>query len=317
MIKAYWVAGVLLLFCGSLQAANDVTLLNKKWVHGSKDCAKNTDPALDVLEVDKATYIIRQNKCHSYEAPFIYLLIGTQQALVVDTGAVEDASIAPVYKKVRELLGRHDETERDEALTDDMQDILVLHTHGHSDHKAGDVQFLNKPNTKVLPVEKEALIQELGFKNWPEKTVDLDLGERKITLIPTPGHSPAGITLYDSRSKWLLTGDTFYPGLLYVRDWEMYRQSINRLALFIESKEVSYILGNHIEMTAESGKLYPIGTVYQPNESPLPLNKEDLLALNKALQASEAAEELSFDRFIVRPMSAVQKTLVKVLSWFF
>jgi len=60
--------------------------LDVQWIHGSSDCATNDDPPLQVHAFDEDTYILRQNKCHNFEAPFLYLLFGTEKALLLDTG---------------------------------------------------------------------------------------------------------------------------------------------------------------------------------------------------------------------------------------
>jgi hydroxyacylglutathione hydrolase len=40
------------------------------------------------------------------------------------------------------------------------------------------------------------------------------------------------IAIFDERTGILLTGDTVYPGNLYIRNWETYKASIRRLASF-------------------------------------------------------------------------------------
>ena len=64
----------------------------RRWIHGSSDCADNLDPAIDVYAHDKTTYILRQNKCLTFEAPFIYVLVGENKILILDTGAIEAQS---------------------------------------------------------------------------------------------------------------------------------------------------------------------------------------------------------------------------------
>jgi hypothetical protein len=43
-------------------------------------------PAMQIQQYDNSTFIIRQNKCINYEAAFLYLLFGSNRALLVDTG---------------------------------------------------------------------------------------------------------------------------------------------------------------------------------------------------------------------------------------
>jgi hypothetical protein len=48
--------------------------------------------------------ILRQNKAVHYEAPFLYLLFGSDRALLVDTGATPDPPLFPLRATVDRLL---------------------------------------------------------------------------------------------------------------------------------------------------------------------------------------------------------------------
>src|SRR5689334_653736 len=63
------------------------------WMHGSADCSQDTDPEVQVHRYNATTFIIRQNKCKTFEAPFVYLLVGTQSALSFDTGATDTPTL--------------------------------------------------------------------------------------------------------------------------------------------------------------------------------------------------------------------------------
>jgi hypothetical protein len=66
---------------------------------------------------------------------------------------------------------------------------------------------------------------------------------------------------------------------------------------------VRLVLGAHIEMTRRRGELYELGTIYQPEEHPLPMTVEDLFALEASLDAAgDAPQTIPGDRFIVKPM---------------
>src|SRR4030095_1805305 len=79
-------------------------LAEKSWNHGSADCAKNQDPAIEVFEFDSDTYILRQNKCVNFAAPFIYVLFGEHTVFIQDTVASADASQFPLYDTVQSLI---------------------------------------------------------------------------------------------------------------------------------------------------------------------------------------------------------------------
>ena len=100
----------------------------------------------------------------------------------------------------------------------------------------------------------------------------------------------------------LLTGDTFYPGRLYVNDWGAFKKSIARLHDFAIHRQVEYILGNHIEMSMSAEVDYPTGSTYHPEEQRLPLTVEELGELNASLKTTtDQPERMVFRKFIVSP----------------
>jgi glyoxylase-like metal-dependent hydrolase (beta-lactamase superfamily II) len=251
-----------------------------KWICGSANCRDNTDPAIQVLRYNDNTFILRQNKCVNYEAPFMFLFLGNDKALLMDTGATEDENQFPLYATVRRLL---DEWEKK---IHHSIELVVAHTHAHGDHIAGDKQFKDKPRTTVLGLQVKDVSDYFKIENWPVQNGQLNLGNRIIDIIPIPGHQQASIAVYDHTTKILLSGDSFYPGRLYVRDWAAFKLSTQRLLDFATHHSISYILGNHIEMTTTAGKDYPTGTTYQPAEHILPMTMDDLRELNEALKAA-------------------------------
>jgi hypothetical protein len=78
--------------------------LGVAWIHGSMSAKHNTDPDLQVHWYDEHTVILRQNKAIDYEAPFLYLLLGSQRAVLLDTGATASPVVFPVRQVVDELV---------------------------------------------------------------------------------------------------------------------------------------------------------------------------------------------------------------------
>lgn len=294
----YFVFSVLLIsFISCKVFDNRLTKLdNTVWIHGASDCRNNTDPMIQVLQLNSSTWILRQNKCVNYEAPFMYLFMGSKKALLMDTGATEDDKHFPLYETVRKLL------EEWEKKTNGPIELVVAHTHSHGDHIAADIQFRNKPRTTIVGLKIDEVKTFFKFENWPLKNSTLDLGGRVIEFIPIPGHQIASIAAYDEKTKLLLTGDSFYPGRLYINDWKAFTLSTQRLCDFVNIHKVSYILGNHIEMTKAAGKDYPIGTTFQPDEHILPLKVNDLFLLNESLkQIGKNAKRETHADFIIYP----------------
>jgi len=273
--------------------------LPPKWIHGSSPCTANTDPPFQVHAYDEDTFVLRENKCIDYEAPFLYVLFGRDNVFLQDTGAApRNRDIAfPVAATVQRVV---DDWARRHGRT--APPLLVTHSHAHGDHIGGDEQFRSMPNTTVVGTTPDDVQKFFGFQDWPNRPVALDLGGRVIDILPIPGHEPSSIAVYDRRTRILLTGDTVYPGRLYVRDWPAYRASIARLAAFVDSHDVSLVLGTHIEMTSKPGVDYPIRTVYQPEEHELALAPRHIAELHAALQKMDAGPVREVhDHFIIDP----------------
>jgi hydroxyacylglutathione hydrolase len=122
----------------------------------------------------------------------------------------------------------------------------------------------------------------LGFENWPNDVVQLDLGDRPVQLIPSPGHHPDHLVFYDERTGLLLSGDFLLPGRLLIEDIAAYRESADRVIAFLENRPVAHILGSHLELDVD-GNLYPFRSQYPPEQRSLQLSREDLVALSDAL----------------------------------
>ena len=137
-------------------------LTQKQWIHGSKDCSTNKDPAVEVFQYSDSSYILRQSKCLTYEAPFIYVLVGDEKILVIDTGATDDVEELSVYKTVQALQKKHIDKEQGVE-----REILVIHTHSHSDHYGGDDQFIDQEKVTVVPVSAEGINDFFAFEDWP------------------------------------------------------------------------------------------------------------------------------------------------------
>lgn len=283
------------------------TIAKSDWIHGAENCEINQDPVFDVYKHDVGSFIIRQNKCLTFEAPFSYVLVGEQQILVLDTGALSDNPEFSLYAELEKIIGKVQLANKK---------LLVAHSHSHSDHYKGDDYFNGRSNVKVIKTSATEVRSFFGFTDWPQGQKTIELGGRKITVIPTPGHQEEAISIYDHHTKWLMTGDTLYPGYIYVKDWQAYRDSIERLTNFANMNDVTAIMGAHIEKQNLPNAYFPIGTTYQPNEASLDLNIESLQTLNNELKAMDEPREIIFDDFIIKPLSGFQKMLSNAGRWF-
>jgi len=248
--------------------------MNVRWNEGAPDCAATPQPPLQVHTYEPQTFILRQSPCANFEANFMYLLVGSDKALLIDTGAVADPKQMPLATTVLALLPGEARSKIP---------LLIVHTHAHGDHRAGDPQFASLPSVRIVPVELEDVRAFFGFAEWPKGIAHLDLGSRTVDVIPAPGHHPTHVAFYDNKTGLLFSGDFLMPGRLLIDDAAAYRESAARVVDFVKTRPVTHILGGHIELDAV-GEAYTMGSQHHPNERPLELAKADLVTLPAALE---------------------------------
>ena len=194
---------------------------------------------------------------HQAEEVISYLIVGDKRALLFDTG-MGISDIKAITEELTKL------------------PIVVVNSHTHDDHVGGNWQFdtiygvdtdFTRTNTKgsredaqaeiapdqicgVLPKEFDA--KAYSTKPWTiasyiKEGDEISLGERKIQVIATPGHTPDAISLWDRANGLLFTGDTYYPAPIWLfrpeTNFDAYDKSIRRLAAL--APQVKLVLGAH------------------------------------------------------------------------
>jgi hydroxyacylglutathione hydrolase len=247
--------------------------MDGRWNEGAKDCKASPQAPLEVYAYNQATFILRESLCATFEAPFMYLLIGSARALLIDTGDVADPNQMPLAKTVMHLL-RGDGTAK--------LPLLVVHTHRHLDHRAGDGQFMHLSNVQVVGFDIDSVRRFYNFTDWPNGLARIDLGDRAVDAIPTPGHNETEVSFYDRNTGLFFSGDFLMPARLLIDDSSADLASAKRVAAFVRNRPVTFVLGGHIEIDT-AGKTFPWQSQYHPHEHVLPMTKNDLLALPAAI----------------------------------
>ena len=131
----------------------------------------------------------------------MYLLLGSERAMLVDTG-----------------FGMSDLPELVKELTD--LPLIVVNTHGHYDHAAGTPQF-----GKAYTHEAEHALIKASVKGeyelYPVKEGDkFDIGGRVFEAVEIPGHRPGAIALLERSERLIVTGDNVVttPVVMYMDD---------------------------------------------------------------------------------------------------
>jgi glyoxylase-like metal-dependent hydrolase (beta-lactamase superfamily II) len=194
---------------------------------------------------------------HQSQETIGYLILGDKQALLFDTGM----GIGDIRKVTSELTSLP---------------VIVLNSHTHHDHVGGNWQFntVSGMNTDFTrqnargsreDAQREIAPGEIcgelpaGFnpktyetRPWHIQSYRhdgevIDLGGRALEIIATPGHTPDAISLLDRAHGLLFTGDTWYPGTIWLfdpaTDLDAYLASVSRLAAL--APHIKLVLGAH------------------------------------------------------------------------
>jgi glyoxylase-like metal-dependent hydrolase (beta-lactamase superfamily II) len=213
------------------------------------------EPWFEVYKVAPQVFAIYEP--HQSEETIGYLIVGTKQALLFDTGM----GIADIRAVVRRLTSRP---------------IVVLNSHTHDDHVGGNFQFdfvygmdtnFTRTNAKGSREDAQAEIAPGEIcgdlpRNFNPKTYatkpwrislfvhdgfKINLGGRTLEIIATPGHTPDAICLLDRANGLLFTGDTYYPAPIWLfrpeTDLDAYVASVKRVAAI--APELKLVLGAH------------------------------------------------------------------------
>lgn len=262
------------------------------WIAGTTA----TEPQTQVQRLDADSFIIRQSVRTDFEAPFLYLLFGTERALLIDSGAGGLAIRPAVDAVIAGWLQAHKRRKIP---------LVVAHSHSHGDHHQGDSEFAGRPDTTIIGLQPAEVAGFFGVGNWPVDIASFDLGRRRLSIIPTPGHEPAHIMVWDPRTRLIFSGDMLYPGRLYVPTdkFPVFVASADRLAAFARTHKVRALLGAHIEMTNTPGKDYGNRAAAHPDEHPLPLPPDAISRLQARVRAMNGTPAMAnAGDFIVYPV---------------
>jgi glyoxylase-like metal-dependent hydrolase (beta-lactamase superfamily II) len=269
-------------------------LLFKPWING----ISAAEPQMQVQRYDADTYVIRQSIRTNFEGPFLYVLFGSDRALLIDTGAGGLKVRPTIDRVIAEWAARHHRIS---------VPLVVSHSHSHGDHHQGDAEFQDRPDTTVVGLYPTDVADFFKIADWPNQIMPYDLGGRVLDIIPTPGHQSAHIMLFDRKTRLLFSGDSLGPYRLYIpmNEAKTYRDSIDRVAAFTKDLHVSWILGAHIEMTTKPGELISDEAPRHPDEHVLEISYSNLPELQTALHSmGDNLERQAHRNFVIFPKPA-------------
>src|SRR6267154_1587748 len=203
------------------------------------------DPWFEVYKIRPGVFAIYEP--HQLEEVISYLITGDKRALLFDTG-MGISNIQAVVAGLTKL------------------PVSVVNSHTHNDHVGGNWRFIDvygmdtdftRANARgskedaedelapneicgALPAGFDAKVyatKAFQITHWLHDGDKIELGGRTLKVIGTPGHTPDAIALLDEKNGLLFTGDTFYPGPIYLfrseTDMDAYVASVQKLAAMV------------------------------------------------------------------------------------
>jgi len=244
-------------------------------IYATLERVETSQPWFEVYQLIDDTYAIYEP--YQFEEAIGYLVVGKKRAIIIDTGT----GIGNLKQVVSELT---------------QLPVSVVNTHAHWDHIGNDYQFeeiacYNHPDcisrlrsgvsnaSLRRSIAEESLWKPLpeGFDptTWTIPPVEptslleegtvINLRDRSLEVIYTPGHSPGSICLLDKQNRILFTSDTFFPGPLYAFaedvDIDDYIASIEKLKSRLH--EYDYLCSGHNDPWVKSEAISRVADGFQ------------------------------------------------------
>jgi glyoxylase-like metal-dependent hydrolase (beta-lactamase superfamily II) len=244
----------------------------------SLETADVADDWFKVYSVARNVFAISEPR--QAESVTSFLIVGSKQAVLFDSG-LGVGRISGVVQRLTAL------------------PVTVLNSHTHFDHVGGnrefaDVRNLDEPYSLASaggeiaeslvayasrtldedhvcgPLPAGVTSREYTIPTWRITShvrdgERLDLGDRTLEIVRTPGHTPDSICLLERASGLLFTGDTYYSGEIYLwapeTDVSDYRESIGKLVRL--GPDLKMLLPAHGSPVAEPRRLQDLQNALQ------------------------------------------------------
>jgi len=170
------------------------------------------DDYFAVRRLDDRTFAISEPRY--WQQNYSYLIVGSERAVLFDAG--------PGIRDIRPVVA---------SLTD--RPITFIPSHFHYDHVGNEVTFprvavvdlpylraraqggqLSLAFEEHLGVAEGIAAPSLQVGQWLAPHSTLELGNRSLRVLYTPGHTSESISLLDPEAGFVFSGDFIYPGPL-------------------------------------------------------------------------------------------------------
>ena len=159
----------------------------------------------------------------------LYLVEGANRAILIDAGT----RIADLDKIVASITSKP---------------VTLVATHVHPDHTGSAINYF--PELWISPgdtVNIPAMMADYkGVVRFLKDGEVLDLGDRQIEVVFTPGHTPGSVTFVDTKAGYGFSGDSFGSGnLLLFVDFSTLIASCEKMDRAIEKYNIRQLYPGH------------------------------------------------------------------------
>ena len=148
----------------------------------------------EAVKIDDNTYRIEDGgvRCVLY--------IGTEKALLFDTGFGENGSVKSVVESLTSL------------------PVMLVNSHADPDHIGNNAEFdvAYMHPAEMAYYAKHAKADAKTHPIWEGDVIDL--GGRSLEVVLIPGHTPGSVGLLDRKNRTIATGDTISAGPVFMFD---------------------------------------------------------------------------------------------------
>lgn len=140
-----------------------------------------------------------------FGSPNFYIVSGSNGSIIIDTGIGSSVELS-LFKRVW----------KDKRINGAM---AIVVTHGHMDHDGGKEEIAALTGAPII-----------GGMGEMEGERTIDLGGRRISIFPTPGHTTDSVCVLDQQSNGLFSGDTIIgEKSVVVDDMSDYLKTLEKL----------------------------------------------------------------------------------------
>ncbi|GAE32785.1 MBL fold metallo-hydrolase [Alkalihalobacillus hemicellulosilyticus] len=169
---------------------------------------QSADSWYEIEQLDSMTYVLHEP--NYYQKNSQYLIIGSERALLLDSGSGR----RPILSVVQSITNKP---------------VALFNSHTHFDH-IGNNQEFEQIAMADLPINREQMVGDFfaakfrlrlalrrrlfRIREWIKPFDYIDLGNRKLTVLPLKGHSANHVGLLDETNGFIFAADALYHGPL-------------------------------------------------------------------------------------------------------